>query len=444
MSPDAHFLLTWPLFVLALVAVMGAVAAVVHAARRAARSRASLAKVEAELARVEAQLRDHMRQLARMRGEQTALTHLFRLLPNVARDFNRSDLRIRDIPELVGRLAEAVFEPEQVLLFFVRSPGGGSGPGQDLALAFQKGVSDPNLSRMRVKVGQGKIGWVAEHKLDMLAEDWLNLTRTEGRSIPDNHPALRLDLIGPLVHHHHEEGERLLGVLSIGGPRLKLSDERLMLQMITNLGSIAFTNVVNVNSLKTQADHDGMTGLLNKRSFMKKLGDLILEAERAAQPLGLFIFDIDHFKHYNDSHGHLAGDEVLRGVARVLKEQLRPEDVAGRYGGEEFVVVMPQTDENAAMQVAERIREAIASTPFARAESQPLGALTISGGVAVFPVDANAGTELLQVSDQGLYQAKGSGRNRVVRSCGVRMGDPGRTADEELAWLPDGTGIEER
>ncbi len=430
-------------FVFAAVSVASAVFLGLRFLKGRTELRSDRQKMEAQLERAEAQLREQTRQLVRMRGERAALSELFRLLPHTVRELNRSDLDSRKIPQLLAQLVEAAFEPAQILLFR-RSPETDATRGRLLQLVFHKGLTDPSLPRTTVRIGEGKIGWVAEHMVDMLPEDWLNLTRTEGQSIPDNHPALRVDLIGPLVHRHREGSEELLGVLCIGEPKHRLSDERLALQMITNLGSIAYMNVLNVTRLREQANQDGLTRLLNKSFFMQRLGEMIIEGERKGSPIALFIFDIDHFKHYNDSNGHLAGDEVLRGVARVLREQLRPEDVACRYGGEEFVVAMPQTDEGAAMQVAERIREAIASTPFPRAENQPNQRLTISGGVAVFPVDANTGTELLQVADQGLYQAKGAGRDRVVRSRGVRIGEAARAEAEAIACLREGVSDGER
>jgi len=427
-----------------LAAVVLAAAAVLLAVL-ALRFRRASKTAEAQLERAEAQLRDQARQLVRMRGEQQALSDLFRILPDTVRDLNRSDLNPRRIPQLLTQLVEKAFEPSQILLFEALHPQDSKrGRGQLLQLVHHKGLSDPGLARMTVRVGEGKIGWVAEHRVDMLAEDWLNLTRTEGRRILDNHPALRLDLIGPLIHHRYDGTEDLLGVLAIGGPTKRLSDERLMLQMIANLGAIAYTNVRNVGQLRSQANRDGLTGLLNKTSFMRRLGDMIIEAEKTSSPLAVFIFDIDHFKHYNDSNGHLAGDEVLRGVAQILRNHLRPEDEACRYGGEEFVVAMPQTDEAAGMQVAERIRDAIASFPFARAENQPNHRLTISGGVAVFPADGRLATELLQVADQGLYQAKGAGRNRVVRSRGVQIGEDWPPGTEGVESVPDGAIAEER
>jgi diguanylate cyclase (GGDEF)-like protein len=215
----------------------------------------------------------------------------------------------------------------------------------------------------------------------------------------------------------------------VGGLATRSRDEKLMLQMVTNLGAIAYTNARNLSRLKDQANKDGLTRLLNKRFFMQRLGLLINTAEREARPLSVFIFDIDHFKKYNDTQGHLAGDEVLRGVARVLEQSLRPGDVPSRYGGEEFLVAMPDTDKGDALRAADRIREAIASHAFPHAASQPLGRLTISGGVAALRTDGVDSTELIRHADQALYEAKAGGRNRVLPYRGVDIGSDGKDAD---------------
>ena len=393
---------------------------------------ADVERLEGDVARAEAQSREQARVVAKLRNEQRALADLSRLLPNIVRDLNRSDLDERHIPRLILQLVDAIFEPQQTLLYLVRASGGDSERGQILQLVERLGATDVPPSAIRIRVGEGKIGWVAESKVEMSSDDWLNMTRTEGRTIEDNHPSLKLDLVGPLVHH--EDGkDRLLGVLCIGGPAIRQRDEKLMLQMVTNLAAIAYTNSRNMRQMSDLANHDGLTGLLNKRYFMsQRLGLLINTAERDAGALAVFIFDIDHFKKYNDTHGHLAGDEILKGVAQVVRENLRPGDVACRYGGEEFIVAMPGAKSPDGCAAAERIRAAIESTRFPRSETQPLGRLTISGGVAQFPQDGTSGTDLILHADQALYQAKAAGRNRVVQYRGV---DIGGDASDEPVWV---------
>ena len=398
-----------------------------------------LRRLEADVARLESQSRDQSRQVAKLRGEQRALASFTRLLPSLARDLNRSDLDERQIPRLVFALVDSIFEPEQMLLYLVQPAVGLGERGQILHLVERSGAADIPPSAAKITIGDGKIGWVASAKVEMLAEDWLNMTRTEGRAIADNHPSLRLDLIGPLVHHD-DGNDRLLGVLCIGSPMSRPRDEKLMLQMVTNLASIAYTNSRSTRQLRDLANHDGLTGLLNKRYFMsQRLGLLINAAERETSALSVFIFDIDYFKKYNDSNGHLAGDEILKSVSQVLRDNLRPGDVACRYGGEEFIVAMPGARGPDGFAAAERIRAAIESTNFLRCESQPGGRITISGGVSQFPVDGTSGNDLILHADQALYQAKAAGRNRTVQFRGVDIG-----GGDEPAWLPHADSLGER
>jgi diguanylate cyclase (GGDEF)-like protein len=161
---------------------------------------------------------------------------------------------------------------------------------------------------------------------------------------------------------------------------------------------------------------DGLTGAHNKRYFIEFLEREIARCQRYERPLSLLMFDIDHFKGINDTHGHLTGDYVLKELARRLLGRIRKEELLARYGGEEFAVVLPETSHDGAMQFAEQIRRLIASEPFEyEGDSFPV---TISVGVATlagsYPGQPADPLEFIRGADTNLYAAKRGGRNQVV------------------------------
>jgi diguanylate cyclase (GGDEF)-like protein len=161
---------------------------------------------------------------------------------------------------------------------------------------------------------------------------------------------------------------------------------------------------------------DPLTRLYNFGFFRQRLEDEMARAAETEDLISLVLFDIDHFKHYNDTNGHPEGNVVLAGVARILRETGRRGDILARYGGEEFVVLLYGATNDEAARFAETVREAIACEPFAGGEKQPQGRLTISGGVATYPEDAGDAAALLEEADRRLYRAKEGGRNRIVAS----------------------------
>jgi two-component system cell cycle response regulator len=170
----------------------------------------------------------------------------------------------------------------------------------------------------------------------------------------------------------------------------------------------------NVQLSIEMAITDALTGLFNRRYMESHLGTLIEQASARGKPLATLVIDIDYFKAINDSHGHDAGDDVLRDFALRIKRSIRGIDLACRYGGEEFVIVMPETDMTVAAMVAERLRRRIAAEPFAIAQGSRRIPVTISIGIAGLRDKDDTPANLLKRADQALYRAKRDGRNRVV------------------------------
>jgi two-component system cell cycle response regulator len=170
----------------------------------------------------------------------------------------------------------------------------------------------------------------------------------------------------------------------------------------------------NVQLSIEMAITDALTGLFNRRYMESHLATLIEQAATRGKPLTVMVIDIDYFKSINDSHGHDAGDDVLRDFALRIKRSIRGIDLACRYGGEEFVLVMPETDMAVAAMVAERLRRRIAAEPFAIQDGAASIAVTISIGLAALRGKEDGAASLLKRADQALYRAKRDGRNRVV------------------------------
>ncbi|HEY5947988.1 MAG TPA: diguanylate cyclase, partial [Kofleriaceae bacterium] len=168
---------------------------------------------------------------------------------------------------------------------------------------------------------------------------------------------------------------------------------------------------------------DGLTGLYNHRHLHERLSLEVERSQRSGLPLSLLMLDVDHFKQFNDTFGHPAGDEVLRQLARVLNDTRRANDVVARYGGEEFAVILVDTAKFTAAKVAERVRERIAGHDFSDA-AQRAGKISVSIGVATFPDDGSDAEGLVRAADTALYAAKRAGRNRVVLATEAMSSSP--------------------
>lgn len=187
-----------------------------------------------------------------------------------------------------------------------------------------------------------------------------------------------------------------------------------LLQAVAAAAAPSLSHVLSSHSLREQANRDGLTGLLNRRALDESLPQLIQRAADTGRPLSLALFDVDHFKLFNDRYGHEAGDLVLRSVGQKLTSGLREGDLAFRYGGEEFVIVLPGSGSSDAWQCIERLRRSIADLALSN-RGERLPTVTASAGIAECPGDGADAESLLKRADQGLYCAKAAGRDRLLR-----------------------------
>lgn len=212
----------------------------------------------------------------------------------------------------------------------------------------------------------------------------------------------------------------LLGLLHVSGPARADADAdeaetTAAVAAVAEQLAMALANLQLRESLRMQSLRDGLTGLFNRRYLEESLARELRRCERRQLPLSVLMLDIDHFKRFNDEHGHAAGDAVLAHVASTLQSLVRAEDIACRYGGEEFTVLMPEADAASALDRAEQIRSTIGSAALLHL-SGTLGPVTTSIGVATFPADGSTPASLLAAADAMLYRAKAAGRNRVLHA----------------------------
>jgi diguanylate cyclase (GGDEF)-like protein len=201
------------------------------------------------------------------------------------------------------------------------------------------------------------------------------------------------------------------GVYSAKKDRFTEKDEALLMAIGSQTG-VAVENARLYEQTLDLARMDGLTCMFNRRYLMECLAQEIDRAERYQNSLSLMILDMDKFKSFNDAYGHVKGDELLKAFSSILKDAVRTSDIAGRYGGEEFCIVLPNTSIKGAALIAERIRKAVEGLAIPVAEGQPAAGRTVSVGVAEFS-SGDSLEKLLAAADAALYRAKDGGRNRV-------------------------------
>ncbi|MFP5503892.1 MAG: diguanylate cyclase [Candidatus Sericytochromatia bacterium] len=267
-------------------------------------------------------------------------------------------------------------------------------------------TADPFLPKtpLQLPLDHGLIGLVAREKETILKHD-LALQAMDVGVLSGFRSLLAVPI---------QTEKQVLGVLALLHRETQVfqgSDERL-LKVLASQAAVAIKNAQLYRATQQLAVTDGLTKVYNRRYFEEQLASEIERARRHGHTTSLVILDVDHFKKFNDTHGHLLGDHVLQGVARVLQKSTRETDLVARYGGEEFVVILPETPPEDALMVAERIRRNIKAHPFWGRQQTPLQ-VTASVGLVSDPAGLLELKPLIDQADTCLYQAKKQGRDRV-------------------------------
>jgi len=281
--------------------------------------------------------------------------------------------------------------------------------GEHLVVRAAFGLPEDVTSGVTLRLGEGISGLVAQTGQAMLVPD----VNVESRFVEgESFRIQRGSFICVPLRVRRYEVIGVLNALKPDPPGFTVGDLDLF-QAVANQVATALENAQLFQRTKELSTRDDLTGLFNRRHFFENIEKEVQRARRYRRVFSVIILDLDDFKKYNDTHGHLKGDEALREMARLLQATTRRADIVARYGGEEFVVLLPEINAQGAAVVGEKIRTAVEQYPFAGRDTQPGGTMTVTLGLATYPTDAEEGLELVDVADRALYSGKQQGGNRV-------------------------------
>jgi diguanylate cyclase (GGDEF)-like protein len=290
----------------------------------------------------------------------------------------------------------------------------------ELYFAIAVGDAADSLKNVRVKMGEGIAGWVAKHGEAVFSDDVDRDPRFCKRIDEATHWETRSVIAVPL-----RSRLRVLGVIQlVNVDRSQFNEQEVFfLQALCDYAAIAIENARWVEKIQELTITDDCTGLFNARHLYKTLETEVYRSGRFGYEFSLLFIDLDHFKQVNDTHGHLIGSKLLAEIGYLVKAQLRLIDYAFRYGGDEFVVLLPQTSKDQAVVVAKRLRDAMRASCFCTEENLNLN-VRASIGVATFPHDARTAHDIIRQADEMMYIVKNSTRDNIgVAQRGVMNGE---------------------
>ena len=278
----------------------------------------------------------------------------------------------------------------------------------ELYFAIAVGAAAEVLSKARLKVGEGIAGWVAKHGQALIVPDVQCDPRFSSRLDQMTRLQTRSVICVPLRSKH-----RVLGVIQLINANVEMSEQEMFfLQALCDYAAIAIENARSVEKTQELTITDDCTGLFNARHLYKTLETEVYRSSRFGYEFTVLFIDLDHFKQVNDTHGHLIGSKLLAEIGYLIKAQLRLIDYAFRYGGDEFVVLLPQTGKDSALVVAKRLRDSLRTSMFCRDEGLNLN-VRASMGVATYPHDAKTPHDIIRQADEMMYLVKNTSRDNI-------------------------------
>jgi diguanylate cyclase (GGDEF)-like protein len=275
-----------------------------------------------------------------------------------------------------------------------------------LSFAAAGGPAKEQLAGMKVAFGEGIAGWVAKYRKPVIVNNAPNDPRFLARIDQHLHFVTRNILCAPLVSRGRTIG--VIEMINRVGCAGFSEDELELVQVLVNPAAVAIENAYLFQKAQMLTIQDDLTKLYNSRYLNERLDTELAAARETGAALGLIFLDLDGFKAINDSHGHLQGSQSLVEIAHIIKSVTRAGDVVGRYGGDEFVIIMPGTDIAAAIRMAEIVRDAIAA--FVMGEIR----ITASIGIAAFPEHGDTKESLIRMADKAMYRVKEKGKNGIL------------------------------
>lgn len=282
----------------------------------------------------------------------------------------------------------------------------------EMSLASSKGFSKKFNQTKSWRVRQGGLTSFIMNQEESFAMNDI-------RDFPQfNNPVLLREGVRSLMASPLKSEGKIMGILYVDDFKVRnfSARELSLLSLLSTYAAMAIEKTRLLEHSRLEAITDELTGLYNHRHFRKQLNLEISRAERYQRPVSLMMIDIDYFKQYNDTHGHIKGNDILTDLGRILREVSREVEIVARYGGEEFAIIMPETERKEAQILSERVRNKVEQHQFERESSLPLKKLTVSIGTASYPKNALSAFELIDEADKMLYEAKNGGRNRICIS----------------------------